>query len=405
MLTSSLLLAAAVPAAMAQNITFLTGLLGSLQSAGLTQIASIAQSLNSTSEGQNVLASLSSGSPYLLLAPNDAALENAPANVTSDANALASVFSYHVVPGSFNGTAPKYPNTTLARTLLVNGNYVQLEGNKPQVVAWSTRADGKVHILNQRNDSTVVNTTSFGNLTVWVVDHLLQIPQDLSTTIPADKISLTGVDAVLKTIQTPFFDSTTNASTNVTLFDALNTGFHGFTFFAPNTSAISLVQSQLQQLNTTAAQTVLYNHLLNGTTVYTPELPGESFVTAAGETLSFTLNTTGTFVTDQTTNITARIVQPDVLLPNGVIHVIDRVLFNTNSDASAASSAIASATSAATQTQSSQTAPIGFSQTSGLASPTGGSDTGSAVSAFGGASWGILVAALGVVFGGLITVA
>lgn len=76
MLTSPLLLAAAVvPTVMAQsaNLTFLAGFLNTLQTAGLTQIATLAQSLNSTSVGQNILAELSNGSPSLLFAPNNAA--------------------------------------------------------------------------------------------------------------------------------------------------------------------------------------------------------------------------------------------------------------------------------------------------------------------------------------------
>lgn len=77
--------------------------------------------------------------------------------------------------------------------------------------------------------------------------------------------------------------------------------------------------------------------LINGTSVYSPELVGQSFVSAAGEALTFAINETGQYVTSG--NTTAQIVQPDVLLRNGVVHVIDRVLFNTEENASAASSA------------------------------------------------------------------
>ncbi|THH26849.1 hypothetical protein EUX98_g7337 [Antrodiella citrinella] len=400
MLTPTLLfVAAAIPATLGQsvNITFLTGLLGSLETAGLTQLATFAQSINSTSVGQSLLANISNGSPHLLFAPTDAALRSASANVTSDPNTLADVLAYHVVPGNFTDNVPTYPNVTLGRTLLTDGNLVQLEGgNKAQVLAWATRADGHVHILNQRNDSVVVNSTSFGNVTIWSIDQVLQIPQNLATTIPADNISLTGVDTVLQTVQTPFFNSTTNSTTNTTLFNALNAGFHGFTFFAPNTTAIQSAQSSLQGLNSTQLQNLVYNHFLNGTTVYSTQF--SNLTTAAGEKLGFTFNSTGQYVTDSATNTTARIVQPDVLLPNGVIHVIDRVFLDTNADASAASSAIASATSAATASQSSQTAPLGTS------TPTGGSTAGGSAASALGVNWGMMVAAVGVVLGGVIAV-
>ena len=77
--------------------------------------------------------------------------------------------------------------------------------------------------------------------------------------------------------------------------------------------------------------------LINGSTVYSPSLANGDITSAAGEPLSFVLNATGHYVTSG--NVTARIVQPDVLLPNGVIHVIDRVLVNTDSNPAAASSA------------------------------------------------------------------
>lgn len=78
-------------------------------------------------------------------------MKNATSNVTSDPNTFADVLAYHVVPGNFTDNVPTYPNITLGRTLLTDGNLVQLEGgNKAQVLAWATRADGHVHILNQR---------------------------------------------------------------------------------------------------------------------------------------------------------------------------------------------------------------------------------------------------------------
>ena len=82
----------------------------------------------------------------------------------------------------------------------------------------------------------------------------------------------------------------------------------------------------------------VFLQLINGTSLYSPFLAGsQNYTTAAGESISFNLNATGRYVT--VGNTTATIVQPDVLLPNGVIHIIDRVLLDTDSNPSAASSA------------------------------------------------------------------
>ena len=59
---------------------------------------------------------------------------------------------------------------------------------------------------------------------------------------------------------------------------------------------------------------------------------------AAGEPLHFVTNSTGTFV-EGSSGSGAQIVRPDVLIDNGVIHIIDRVLLINESDPAAASSA------------------------------------------------------------------
>ncbi|KAI0762310.1 FAS1 domain-containing protein [Fomes fomentarius] len=363
---SSILLGC-VPVVLGQNITFLAGLLQTLQSSGHTQLANVATKLNASSSGQSLLTQLSSGSPFVLFAPDDQALSSLPNNVTSDNDALADLIAYHMVSGNFSGVTTHYPNVTLGRTLLADPKVVQLEGGKHQVVAWATRADGKVHVLNQLNDSVVTNTTSFGNVTINTVDHALIIPESFAETVRADNGSLTGAQNALNSVSIPVFNSTTNQTATQSFFDLLNTGLRGFTFFSPNNSAIQSASSDLSSLasNQTALIALFQNHV---------KLSGANQTSAAGEPLSFSRNETGQYVTSG--NVTALIVQSDVLLPNGVIHVIDRVLVNTQSDSGAASSAASSASSVATQTQSA-TAPIGFSATATLPGASGGSNSAS----------------------------
>ncbi|KAI0770928.1 FAS1 domain-containing protein [Trametes elegans] len=409
LLAAAPVLLASAPLALGQNVTILTELLSALTSSGHTRLASVATQLNSTSVGQSLLKQLSDGTPYVLFAPTDSACD-APSNITSNQDLLADVVAYHIAQGNFTGTTTTYPNTTLGRTLLTDPAYVQLEGNKSQVVAWAVRDDNKVHVLNQRNDSTVTNSTTVGNITINTIDHVLNIPEPLSATIPADNISLTGVEGALNQVQIQGEDQ--NAGS---LFSHLNSTLHGFTFFAPNSSAIQEASNTLSSLasNTTALQALFQNHLINGTTVYSPELVGQNFTSAAGEPLSFVLNATGHYVTSG--NVTAHVIQPDVLLPNGVIHVIDRVLVNTESDTGAASSAASSASSAATQSTSA-TAPIGYSATATLAGPSGSvassaSASGSGSNAAPGGMYAapsmgqvlsVGIAFLGVLIGGLV---
>ncbi|KIP05779.1 hypothetical protein PHLGIDRAFT_73724, partial [Phlebiopsis gigantea 11061_1 CR5-6] len=167
---SALSALALVPSlAVAQNATFLSGLLSALQSANLTQLLTVASTVNGTARGQSLFASISDGSPFAIFAPNNEAWSSAPKNVTEDANTLADIFSYHIVPGNFSNVATHYPNVTLGQTLYNDTQTVHLEGDKPQVLAWSIRSDNKTHVLNQLNDSTVVNVTTFGNLSIFII--------------------------------------------------------------------------------------------------------------------------------------------------------------------------------------------------------------------------------------------
>ncbi|KAJ8495153.1 hypothetical protein ONZ51_g1853 [Trametes cubensis] len=398
--TAASLLLAVAPAALAQD---LTGLLQALNSTGHSRLVSLATQLASTDVGKSVLSQLSSGSSFVLFAPTDSAFDSAPSNVTSDPTLLADVVAYHIVQGNFTNSDTHYTNVTLGRTLLSDPTYVQLEGNKSQVVAW--------------NDPTVTNTTTAGNITIYTIDNVLSFPEPLSSTIPADNISLTGVETALRSVEVSTFNSTTNQSGTSSLFDVLDTQLHGFTFFAPNSSAVQEATNAISglQSNTTALQTLFQNHIINGTTVYSPLLSSQNYTSAAGEPLHFILNGTGHYVTSG--NVTAQIIQPDVLLPNGVIHVIDRVLVNTESDSGAASSAASSASSAATQSTSA-TAPIGFSATATLAGPNGSVQSSGSSSHSGNAAPGSMhtmpsvaqvvsvgMAVLGVVAGGAFVLA
>lgn len=171
----------------------------------------------------------------------------------------------------------------------------------------------------------VVNSTSFGNLTINVVDAVIDVPGELTAAISANNLT-----------------SFSSALSSAGLLDTLN-HVHGVTIFAPNDEAFSSIQSNLSSVtsNTTLLQTILRNHVINGTSVYSGELialgSGKNETTAAGEGLGASFNSSGSFVTNG--NVTAKIVTPDIVLWNGVLHIVDHVFFNEESNEAAASSA------------------------------------------------------------------
>ncbi|KAK0458258.1 FAS1 domain-containing protein [Desarmillaria tabescens] len=356
-----------VPALAWNNTTqYLTGLGQALQGTGLTTLGSQAGRLNNTVIGRALLARLLLGN-YTLFAPDNEAFANATnsSSLSSDDNLFALTILYHIVSGNFssnNGTnstsgtnatleAATYPNVTIGRTLLDDPSVVQLEGNKSQVLVWSS-VDGTVQMYNQPTSVSVQNSTVVENLFVNRINGILLIPPNVSDVLTAQNLTyLAG-----------FLNSTSVTSsngTNETVTDLLDgDSVHGFTFFAPDNAAIELegfLTSVAQ--NTTALLSILSNHIVNGTTVYSPSItPSENLTSTGGEPLTFTTNSSGTFVHSGSSS--ARIIKTDILCKNGVLHMIDRVLNNTETNPEAASSAYESATSFIASSTT-ETGPVG----------------------------------------------
>ncbi|KAF9643665.1 FAS1 domain-containing protein [Thelephora ganbajun] len=345
-----------------QNSTYLSGLLQTLNNAGLTCLASAVGSVNSTSTGNQLLANLSNQkNNYTVFAPNNDAFSNAPSSATQDPNVLTDVVAYHVVFGHFPNVTD-YPNTTIGRTSLEDSSVVMLEGNKSQVVAWARREDGQVHVLNQNrtNNPHISQQISYQNLNIYVIDGILDYPADINRTFQSNS-DLTGFANLADNTDVPIWSTGDHTNKNTTVAEVLY-GIRGLTLLVPSSQA-SIQEIPQISSNHTQLWAILRNHIINGTTVYSPSFVNSTHVSAAGQNLHFSSNSTGKFVTSG--NTTARIVQPDVLTKNGVLHIIDRVLLNSEVNENAADHAYSSATELAGHS-STETGPVGV--------PTGGSN-------------------------------
>ncbi|KDQ51355.1 hypothetical protein JAAARDRAFT_62567 [Jaapia argillacea MUCL 33604] len=368
------------------NTTYVAGLLSALNGAGLTSLVSAASSLNSSTVGQQLLGELSAGSngttKFTIFAPNNGAFSGVPSNISGNPSLLADVLAYHIQTGNIStNEIASYPNTTIGRTLLNDSTYVQLEGGKNQVVAWSKQSNGNTTVLNQNTVVNVLSNTVYQNIQLYIIDGVLDIPGSLDAAMAANN---------LNTLRTVLSTITVGGGS---LFTQLNST-RGFTLFAPTDAAFSAVQDQLTSLgsNMTALQAVLGNHIINGSTVYSPTLMTQNFTSGAGESLSSHANTSGVFIFSG--NTTAEVSKPDVILDNGVMHIIDHVLLNLQSDSSAASSAYASATSAAAHTSTEQ-GPVGSTPSATGSAGGGGNGGKSAAVGLGvGSGWGMIVVGL-----------
>ncbi|KAK0489933.1 FAS1 domain-containing protein [Armillaria luteobubalina] len=337
------LLATALPALAWDNSSqYLSGLGQALQDAGLTTLGSQTSRLNNSVLGRALLARLVLGN-YTLFAPDNEAFANATnsTSISNDDNFFAQTILYHIVSGSFSANndtnatleAETYPNVTIGRTLLDDPSVVQLEGNKSQVLVWSN-IDGQVEMYNQPTSVSVQNSTIFENLLVNRINGVLLIPPNVSDVLAAQNLTVFGRPFQFSNLQ-------------------------GFTFFAPDNAAIELEGSSLTSVtaNNTALLAILSNHGVNGTTIYSPSITAsENLTSAGGEPLTFTTNSSGVFVNSGGSS--ARIIKTDILCKNGVLHMLDRVLINTETNPEAASSAYESATLIAASSTT-ETGPVG----------------------------------------------
>jgi uncharacterized surface protein with fasciclin (FAS1) repeats len=269
-------------------------------------LVGVATSISTTEEGMALLSQLSQGNKTVF-APNDAAFSAVPEEVSSNTTLLTQILSYHILNNSYTPSGVQVaPMHTIARTLLNGGQYA-LPGNRsaPVVLTRNSSDAEMFEILNESN-VTAMGPTAAANLQVYIIDEVLTLPPDLGTLAGNLFPSLAGV------IQSSG------------LLDALQSA-EGLTIFAPNDAAISAVASQLPSLNETSVQTILANHVINGTAAYSDRLTSSNYTSAAGSMFTFMSNDTGTYV--MSGNATAMIVQTDIIYNKGVVHVNFSLVF------------------------------------------------------------------------------
>ncbi|ORY20269.1 FAS1 domain-containing protein, partial [Naematelia encephala] len=268
--------------------------------ANLTGLVGVASAIANTTEGSALLGQLAQGNKTVF-APDNAAFAAVPSDVSSNTTLLAQILSYHILNNTYtvNGTLIA-PDHTIARTLLTGGGYT-LPGNRSAPVVLSRNSTNATSFqINQATSN--VSTTGpavAANLNVYIIDSVLSLPPNISAAATAI------VPSLAQLIQ------------SADLLDPLAAS-QGITVFAPNDAAVDAISGAVSSLNSTVIAGVLANHVINGSVVYSTQLTSSNYTSAGGEPFSFTSNSSGTYVTSA--NSTAKIVQSDIIIQNGVVH-------------------------------------------------------------------------------------
>ncbi|KAF8629525.1 hypothetical protein AX15_003398 [Amanita polypyramis BW_CC] len=263
----------------AQNLTFIAGFIDSLLTLGYSDFAQALIRVNGTTVGDEILSLLPNGNFTVFVPSNQAfsTFNSTNATASSDAATLANLLAYHILPGDFlqpNATSPTggnvttnatlisatFPNSTIGRTLLNNDSFVQLEGNKSQVLAWTifpsnTSNVTEPTILNQPGvpNITVFNATTHDNLLLAFVTGVFNPPQNLTTVLANN--NLTAWSGVLNATTI-----TNSSGTNATILSGLETQ-RGYTAFIPSDQALSTFNLSSFEGNITNLAIVAQNHV------------------------------------------------------------------------------------------------------------------------------------------------
>ncbi|KAI0146409.1 FAS1 domain-containing protein [Xylariaceae sp. FL1272] len=303
MQAKTLLLLATVTITNAQS-TSLTDALGSQDS-----LSSLASLLANSSLSQ----SLDSLSNVTILAPNNdalsAVLNSADTSVSLSAPGyIDALLSYHILNGTYY-TSNITNSSTFLPTHLANTTYTNITGG--QVVEAARVNDNVTFFSALKLNSTVVTPDlNFTGGTVHIINSLLFIPGNITDTLIGS--NLTAAAGALEAVNS--LPSSLGNTQDITIF-------------APNNDAFNAIGTVASNLTTDQLSSILGYHVLNGTVAYSSDLSNSTVIAADGTNLTISVIDGTVFVND------ARVTVPNILLENGVCHVIDQVLNPNNTDA------------------------------------------------------------------------
>ncbi|KAL2754143.1 hypothetical protein ACRALDRAFT_1063075 [Sodiomyces alcalophilus JCM 7366] len=305
----------------------------------------------------NVRSSLNQAKDVTILAPNNDAFSRflASQNVSSPENAtqldpglVAAVVQYHVLNGTLyesnltdTGTGPQF-----LATHLNNETYSNVTGG--QRVESRPSSDGRnvtfISGLKESAHLTDRRSLNFTGGTVHIIDNVLTIPRDAT-----DTLSAANLTAVLGAIQRAGLTDDINRMRDITIF-------------APSNEAFAAIASVAQNLTDEQLGDILAYHVAPGQVLYSDSLTNSTVHALNGGNFTVRTDNNGSMFING-----AEVVQSDVLIKNGVVHVVNGVLNPENPSATPDTTA---STQAPAFTGASTAADGAVPFTSGVETPT-----------------------------------
>lgn len=268
-----------------------------------------------------VVQSLSEAQNITILAPSNDALEAflnntaASAAIAADPGLILAVLQYHILNGTYytsNITGADGP--LFVPTMLTNETYANVTGGQRVEVIPPEGDDSDVTFYSGLKENSTVQQAdlNFTGGTIHIIDRVLTLPLNISDTLRAANLT-----ATLGAVQRADVGEALGEARDLTVFAPDNSAF----------AAIANLVSGDNGLNQSALAGILEYHVVAGQVLYSDLIENTTLETLGGGELTVSVVNGSVFVNS------AEVVVQDVLISNGVVHVINNVLNPSNTTA------------------------------------------------------------------------
>ncbi|PGH03994.1 hypothetical protein AJ79_07227 [Helicocarpus griseus UAMH5409] len=240
-----------------------------------------------------------------VFAPRDAVLGNAlppmydGTQPVPNAALLNAIIKYHIVPG-VHGTRNVTENAMFIPTILDNDSFENVTGG--QVIQTLKANDTEIIYSGMANKAQVIMPDlSFDKGIVHIVDAVFTLPQDVPTSATA--ANLTSFMALL---QASNLTSRVDETPDITVF-------------APENQAFERVGSVFTNASSSDLSHIAQYHIAEGAT-YSANMTNKTLMTLDGKEVHLSLIDGTAYVNS------ARVLSTDLLVNNGVLHILENVL-------------------------------------------------------------------------------
>lgn len=259
-------------------------------------------------EFPQVLLKLPSYSGVTILAPNNEAFKKIPYTVLDEAfknkdkEIVTSVLEYHIILGTKDASSLMPGKPIFLPTLLTSAKWTNVSGGQ-RVQGVKQAGNAVVFVSGKGERSTLTQPDlAFTGGKVQVINSILIPPSNITETAKSF-----GLDS---------FQGALYASERVSDFN----DNPNLTVFAPNNQAFGVIGPAITSMTIQELGSVMDYHVLPEIVYSTALINQSSFLTKQGQEITITHAGNTIYVNS------AQLVSTDILLTNGVLHVIDNVL-------------------------------------------------------------------------------